>query len=100
VVASVDAHEDTTPIPNPPLTIHDEGDPASPQASPEFPYQIVDRTLQANRVSESLQAYRKLDDQEKDHWQLVNGLLTGHGKLMVPDKTTLRTQLIEPMHAL
>lgn len=90
---------DPTNSPNQPPTTTSDKDPIPPQTPPEAPYQVVDQILQANRTSESLQAYRKLAEQGKDYWQLTDGLLTRHGKLMVPDEGTLRTQLIELVHA-
>ena len=60
---------------------------------------IVDRVLQANRTSPSLEEYREKAGEEGSPWTLEDGLLLYHGKLEVPgDDLVLRTRLLDDVH--
>jgi hypothetical protein len=61
---------------------------------------LVDRILGANRIAKSLNESRAqaIDDSNAD-LKLQDGLLFFQDKLVVPDKGTLRTELIREAHA-
>ena len=61
-------------------------------------YELIDKILHANRVHDSLEVFRKLATTGKEGWKLADGLLTYHGKLVVPDTDLLRTQLVQQAH--
>lgn len=58
---------------------------------------IVDRVLQANRVSADLQEYRQeaLSGKENAPWHLEGGLLMHTGRLVVPGEGHLRARLLD-----
>jgi transposase InsO family protein len=60
---------------------------------------IVDRILRANRESESLAALRtQAARPEETEFQLRDGLLLYHDRLVVPDVDNIRTHLIREAH--
>src|ERR1700738_378118 len=55
---------------------------------------LIDDLLQANRTSETLQDLRQKAQDSTDSWDIDNGLLKHHGRLVVADEQELRTRLI------
>lgn len=66
----------------------------------EYPYQIVDRILEANRTSAALEQSRDKTRTENTNYSLTpTGLLLRRGKLVVAPTDFLRTHLIQTVHA-
>lgn len=59
---------------------------------------IIDRLLQANRTTPSLEALRTQARDRPEKFTLENGLLLYQGRLVVPDTGPLRAHLIREVH--
>jgi transposase InsO family protein len=59
---------------------------------------LIDRILTANRTSESLAEFRKKVTEEQSDWQLRDGLILYKDRLVVPEDSHLRTELIREAH--
>ncbi|KAL1979106.1 hypothetical protein VTN96DRAFT_6844 [Rasamsonia emersonii] len=64
----------------------------------EQPLHIVDRVLQANRESPTLEDFRERAQQNVEGWKLADGVLTYQGRLVVPDDGDLRARLLDEIH--
>jgi len=59
---------------------------------------LIDRILRANRTSGTLAEYRKKASEDRENWQLRDGLVLYRNRLVVPEDDNLRTDLIKEVH--
>ena len=63
------------------------------------PLDLINRLLEANKTSPSLQALRvQAEDEDEDTLSMEDGLLLHEGRLLVPDDGILRTEIIKEAH--